>query len=103
MRILFLVNISKFGVKYISIIGKTLIIKILFTRKPIHFVLSFCRFHTAFLQERPANSFHLKMERHEIDNPHKPKTWSDYPNRGIYPKHFSIEVFLEKPSENKRY
>ena len=64
-------------------------------RISIQYMLSFCRFHTSFLEESPANSFYLKMERNEIDNPHKPKTWSE--EGGIYPKHFSIEVFLEKP------
>ena len=41
------------------------------------------------------------MKRHEIDNPHKPKNW--FEQGGIYPENFSIEVFLEKPTDNERY
>ena len=62
----------------------------------INHILYYFRFHTAFLEEEPANSFHLNMKRGEIDNPHKRKNWSE--NGGIYPENFSIDVFLETPT-----
>ena len=52
-------------------------------------------FHTSFIEVNSENIFYLKLNREEIDNPHKPKNWSEL--GGTYPDNFSIEVYLEKP------
>ena len=40
------------------------------------------RFHTAFLDQIPSatgkKKYKLKLNREEIDNPHKSKTWNTY-------------------------
>ena len=61
-------------------------------------VLILYRFHTAFLEELDGE-YHMMLDRHDIDNPHKDKNWSEY--GGVYSKNFSIELFLTKPSETK--
>ena len=52
----------------------------------------FCRFHTSFLDANPSqpNLLSLTLEREEIDNPHKERTWD------IYTDKFSIKVFAQK-------
>lgn len=49
-------------------------------------------FHTSFLEKNSDGLFYLKLKREEIDNPHKPKRWTEF--GGIYPENFCIELFL---------
>ena len=59
------------------------------------------RFHTAFLEPDSNNLYYLKLQRDEIDNPHKPKSWSEL--GGTYPENFQIEIFLSAPLQKERY
>ena len=59
------------------------------------------RFHTAFLEPDSDNLYYLKLQRDEIDNPHKPKSWSEL--GGTYPENFQIEIFLSPPLQKERY
>ena len=59
------------------------------------------RFHTAFLEPNSDNLYCLKLQRDEIDNPHKPKSWREL--GGTYPENFQIEIFLSAPLQKERY
>ena len=71
------------------------------SRNYVKLFLYLSRFHTAFLEPDSNNLYYLKLQRDEIDNPHKPKSWSEL--GGTYPENFQIEIFLSAPLQKERY
>ena len=49
--------------------------------------------------EKTEDGVKVVLERSQLDNPHKEKTWKE--NGGYWPKDFAVEIFLTDPQPHQ--